>query len=212
MLARGWIWDAAEGLTRLNHPSGRYTLWQGWLQGAGGKGHSSPHHGVSPGGPTLGFTASVAGRALAFLATKAQDHWAVMGSIRVSRARASDQQPGPLGKNGLHLGGSGKGYDDLKSRRGTGRWRGGALCWGRLLHRSPEHRITGSWSWLPAPQPIQPRRHQEELGTHWLPWVDALQGQGEEEEQHPLRWCSCTTHRLAAVSQGRAAGLGSGST
>lgn len=168
MLARSRIRDATEGLTRLNHPSGRYTLWQEQLRGAGGKGHRSPHHRVSPGGPTLGFVASVARGALAFLATKAQDCWAVMGSTRASRARASDQQPGPPGKKGLRLGGSGKGYDDLKSRRGVGRWRGGALRWGRLLHRSPEHRITSSRSWLPAPQPVQPRRHQEELGTRWL--------------------------------------------
>ena len=41
-----------------------------------------------------------------------------------------------------------------------------------------------------------------------LPWMEALQGQGEEEEQRSLQRCSCNTRCLAAMSQGRASGLG----
>lgn len=100
MLARGQIWDAAEGLPRFNHPSGCYTLLlismapvtlpgdpeyiKSGYRVLGARGMGAPSQGKpcvrASCGSMLGSMAGVTGRALAFLATEDQDCWAGMGS------------------------------------------------------------------------------------------------------------------------------------
>lgn len=85
---------------------------------------------------------------------------------------------------------------------------GGGAC------TSPEHR-----NWQPVPGACGPARPAGEIPGRaghamvaLLPWMKALQGQDEEKEQRFQQRCSGYTRDLATVSQGRASGLGSGST